>query len=231
MDIAKLVLEFLKVLIWPTAVLTSFIIFRAELKSLAESLRRIKLPGGTELEWQQKIKAAEEAAEKVENSPRVLESTNVKNDLATFVSQSYKHGLLASPSNYDFNYYREIAERDRNLSLAGLRMELERMLQNMANFFNIEYDKMRTSTGRLSRLLEKEDIFEKTESELLGSIISVANAALHGREVSLFDADRTIESAEVFLDFYVAFMSGAMDRTEVEQANNSMQQTANASAD
>jgi hypothetical protein len=107
-----------------------------------------------------------------------------------------------------------MADNDPNLALAGLRMELERMLQNMAKASGIDYDHLRTSPGRFSGILKAHEIIKQNEYELLRSLINVANAALHGRDVRSVDAKRTIESAETFKDSYFAFMSDKLQLNE-----------------
>ncbi len=78
-------------------------------------------------------------------------------------------------------------------------MELERMLQNMATISNFKFDKYRTSPGQFSRQLKAEGILGENEYSLLRTVIDVANAALHGRDVSKQDALRTIDSSKAFM--------------------------------
>ena len=68
MDVAQLVLEYLKSLIWPIQILLAVIIFRKELRELLKSLQHLRLPGGTELDWQRNLEQAEAAAKEVESS-------------------------------------------------------------------------------------------------------------------------------------------------------------------
>jgi len=223
MDIARLILDYLEVFAWPAVTLVVVFIFRSELKQMARSLQMVKLPGGTELDWQKSLKATEEAAHKVESSPRTIELQRQVGSLNEFIEQSKRYGLRLSPSNYDFKYYREISETDRNLSLAGIRIELEIMLQNMAKLFGIDYEGTRTSLARLTRLLQKQEILEPSDTELVLSIAHIANLAVHGQSITEVDAIRAIDASETFLDLYIPFMNGAMDQLDVEQANNQNQ--------
>jgi hypothetical protein len=217
MEIAKLVLEYLKAIAWPGVVLTALAIFRHELSALIATLEHLKLPGGAELDWKRQVREAEQAAEKVEASPRAAR-TPTEPQQAQLISKFQHYGFTASPSDFDWNYYLQLADTDPNLALAGLRMEIERMLQNMAKVAGIDYDRFRTSPGRFSALLKTREVIEPDEYELLRSVINVANAALHGRDVTAADARRTIESAEAFKDSYLAFMSGAISRIEIERS-------------
>jgi hypothetical protein len=217
MEIAKLVLEYLKVMIWPLVVLIALAVFRRELRALINSLQHLELPGGAKLDWKKDIQAAEKAAEKVEASPKATKPHTVGKNLDALIEQIYDAGFKRSLSDYDFNYYRNIATSDPNLALAGLRMELERMLQNIAIAAGIEYNEFRTSPGGFSRLLLTKEALSSNEYELLNSIIKVSNAAIHGRDVAVQDALRTIDSAEVFKESYLAYMAKALEARRSEK--------------
>ncbi len=211
MDVAKLILEFVKVLAWPTVVVIGVVLFRLELSALIASLEHLKLPGGAELDWKRQVREAEQAAERVDATPRAATSPTQPAQ-AQLSSRLQEHGLLSSPTNYDWEYYSKLAESDPNLALAGLRMEIERMLQNMARVSGVEYDPFRTTPNRFIGLLRSKDVLGPEEYDLLRSVISVANAALHGRDVTEGDAQRTIQSASAFKDSYLAFMDPAISR-------------------
>lgn len=216
MVIAKLVLEFVKALAWPTVVMIGIALFRHELSALIATLEHLKLPGGAELDWKRQVREAEQAAERVEASPRVaaIATSAAQTQL---LSRFQLYGFNPSQTNYDWSYYSKLVDTDPNLALAGLRMEIERMLQNMAKVAGIEYDQFRTSPGRLIGLLRSKQVIEPDEYELLRSVINVANAGLHGRDVSAEDARRTIQYAEAFKDSYLAFIAGAISRLDLEK--------------
>jgi hypothetical protein len=208
MEIARLVLEYVKVLAWPLVVATGFLIFRRQLQALVATLQHIKLPGGAELDWQRQLQATEQAAEKVE-ATQAPQLPSGERPRAQLIQQIYDHGFLRSPSDYDFSYYRDIAERDPNLALAGLRMELERMLQNLTKVYHI--DSPRLSPTRIASSLRANQVLTGEEHQLLVSIIEIATRAVHGQDVSKDAALRVIDSAEVFRDAYLAHMSRALE--------------------
>jgi hypothetical protein len=208
MEIARLVLEYLKVLAWPLVVATGFLIFRRQLQALVATLQHIKLPGGAELDWQRQLQATEQAAEKVE-ATQAPQLPSGERPRAQLIQQIYDHGFLRSPSDYDFSYYRDIVERDPNLALAGLRMELERMLQNLTKVYHI--DSPRLSPTRIASSLRANQVLTGEEHQLLVSIIEIATRAVHGQDVSKDAALRVIDSAEVFRDAYLAHMSRALE--------------------
>lgn len=207
MDTAELILEYLKALMWPAVALLAILLFKRELRELFGSVQRLRLPGGTELDWQKKLAEVEAAADKVESVTSVIDpSWNTKDRFQEQVKKTDQKGLQRSATDFDFSYYAQIAESDPNLSLAGLRMELERMLQNLAVANNIDINQHRTSPGRFSGMLRRMGILPEDQYHLLRTIIVVANGALHGRDVSKEDALRTIESAELFKQFYLSWL-------------------------
>lgn len=210
MEIAKLILEYLKVLVWPCVTLGTVWIFRHELSQLLARLEHVKLPGGAELDWKKQLQAVETAAEKLEArqwAPALPAPGTQRNQIINAMSAA---GLPRSPSDYDLQTYRRLSEFDPNLALAGLRMELDRMLQNLARAHDLVFDAAPTSSGRLASLLKARGILTDDEYELLRSIVSVANSAVHGQNVSPQDALRTIDSAQVFLDLYLQKMGARL---------------------
>jgi hypothetical protein len=204
MEIARIVLDYVKVLAWPSVVAMGLLLFRRELQNLVATLQHLKLPGGAEMDWQRQIQATEQAAEKVEaEQPRPLPRRGI-------VQRIYDRRLMRSSSDYDFSYYEKIAETDPNLALAGVRMELEPMLRNLATVYQVDYDE-RAAPMQVARLLREQGVLRKEEDELLRQIISVASRAVHGQDVSREDALRTIKAAEIFRDAYLAHMAQKLE--------------------
>jgi hypothetical protein len=46
MEIAKLILEYVRALVWPLTVLSLLLFFRSEIKRVLARLKRLGLPGG-----------------------------------------------------------------------------------------------------------------------------------------------------------------------------------------
>ena len=51
MAIAKMILEYLRVVVWPLLILFGLLFFRDEIRALVRSIQKMRLPGGTELSW------------------------------------------------------------------------------------------------------------------------------------------------------------------------------------
>jgi len=213
MEVAKLVLEYIKVMVWPFVTLVAIYNFKPELAGLFSSIKKLKLPGGTEIDWEEMVEEAEEAAESIKNPRREL-SVEVAEEKA-FIEQSIRHGLDLSPSNYNFSFYLEMAEKDYHLALVGVRIEIEKILRNMALFFALEMS-TKPTINNLLRELRRESILEEDEYKLLQSVIKLANEAAHANNVHEAHAIRAIESAKAFVDHYIPFMTGGMDRAEAE---------------
>jgi len=213
MEVAKLILEYIKVLIWPVVTLVAIYNFKPELADLFSSIKKLKLPGGTEIDWEETIEVAEEAAKAIKNPRREL-SVEIAEEKA-FIEKSIRHGLDLSPSNYNFNFYLEMAEKDYHLALVGVRIEIEKILRNMAQLFNLEMS-AKPTINNLLRVLRRVSVLEEDEYALLQSVIKLANEAAHGNSVQEEYAIRAIESAKAFVDHYIPFMTGGMDRVEAE---------------
>ncbi len=206
MDVAKLALEYLKALSWPIVTLIGILVFRRELQLLFRSLQRLRLPGGTELDWEKKLAKAEAVAAEIERAPAQQEVSKAGFDVAALVAKSDRLGFLRSASDFKLDYYFKLATEDPNVALAALRMELERMLQNLATANKVEFDPYHTSPGGFSRLLRAKGVIPPDQYELLRRVVDVANDALHGRDVTREQAFRTIDSAGPLFRFYLSWL-------------------------
>jgi hypothetical protein len=67
-EIAKLVLEFIRVLIWPTVALTAIFAFKNQLVALFERLHDAELPGGIKLNFEKEVRQAQDLSREVKES-------------------------------------------------------------------------------------------------------------------------------------------------------------------
>ena len=63
MHMAGLVLEYLRVLIWPIVVLIVLIMFQDQWKTIVLRIRRAELPGGVSLDFQEDLREAKNSLE------------------------------------------------------------------------------------------------------------------------------------------------------------------------
>ncbi|MEO0457553.1 MAG: hypothetical protein AAF152_13380 [Cyanobacteria bacterium P01_A01_bin.114] len=133
MEIAKLVLEYLKVLAWPLVILSIVLIFRRQIESLIKRLEKADLPGGVSISLRAEILEAKKLSEQVIAEPPPPKAKGLKKLPLTEANlRMLQLGLQPSPSGLNVNYYREIAETEPNLALAGLRLEVDVLARNLA---------------------------------------------------------------------------------------------------
>jgi hypothetical protein len=207
MQIATYILEVIKTLAWPLTTLILAAMFRKEIRAVLTRIRKAILPGGMSVDFDDQIRETKELAVRVESAPPPPGRPEVASlPLTEANARMIQVGLTPTPSGLDLNYYKTIAGSDPNLSLAGLRMELEILTRNLAKGFNIQASSSEPLTRLLSRLLEAHAI-TSDQFNLAKGILSLLNQAIHGRSVSRREAEEVIESAEALISDYLAWLS------------------------
>src|SRR5229473_3507434 len=143
MELARLVLDFTKALVWPLVVVAMALLFRKELVAALTRLREAKLPGGVSLSFEAELTEAKRISAKVKEAPppdqaKLTQQPPVPRSRAN--ARLLQLGLSPSPSGLDLSYYRALAARDTNLALAGVRIELEIAARNLSKGFKVEVD-------------------------------------------------------------------------------------------
>jgi uncharacterized protein YutE (UPF0331/DUF86 family) len=156
-------------LIWPDIAIdaiTLALVVIAILPWLAPLFKSLELPGGWKVEFQELQKAASRA------------------DTA---------GLLAAePSRSDDAFsFQSISKRDPNLALAGLRIEIEKRLSQLAEVNAVE-QRRPMGIGQLLRALAQREVLTNEERSILSDMVNMLNAAVHGATVDLKSADWAI---------------------------------------
>lgn len=207
MEVAKLILEYVKSLAWPTTALLLAWIFRHEIRAVLTRIRKAELPGGVSVDFENQILETKELAARVETAPPPPDRPqSAALPLTQANSRMISLGLTPTPSGLDMNYYRAIAARDPALALAGLRIELEILLKNLAKGFNISGPGYESPTQLLRRLRDAAAI--TTDQFALGrKVLSLANQAVHGRTVSQHESEEIIDAAEALVRDYLAWLS------------------------
>ena len=82
--------------------------------------------------------------------------------------------------------YVSIMDDDPNLSLAGLRIDLEQRLQKLAQANHIESS--RKGLGQLLRELETHQVLSSRQTSALRDISRSLNLAAHGEDITMRDA-------------------------------------------
>ncbi len=211
MEIAKLILEYIKAVIWPVTVLNLSLFFRNEIKRALGRLRKAVLPGGVSVDFQEEVHEVKELSEKVESAELPGDRKRTPGIPKTEANaRMIRLGLRPSPSGLDLSYYREIAERDPILALAGLRIELETWFRNVAQGFKVDtrpYDSM----SRVLARLRDAGVVTPDQVMLARRVLSLCNQAIHGSEVSKEQALDIIDAAMVLARDYLAWLSWGFD--------------------
>lgn len=196
-------LRLLDILKWPVVILLLFSLIKPQLPELIQALRRVRLPGGAELEFETQVRELEEEAE---HAAAAVERPEERAQRGTIQALVQNLGLDWAPRDTDLSYHMDLAEEDPNLSLAGLRMDIEGMLRNIAGReADWEPDRPASAT-RLVSVLASQDLIPQRMARLLKELISVCNSAVHAQDVSEETAIRVIDSARPFWDFYLDWL-------------------------
>lgn len=95
-----------------------------------------------------------------------------------------KVGLLAQtigaklPKEYSFQL---VAKEDPKLALAGLRIEIEKRLTDIAESNGIKTEK--AGIGRLLRTLGEKELLSQEQRSVLSDMVGLLNAAVHGGDI------------------------------------------------
>ncbi|MBK9924070.1 MAG: hypothetical protein IPP66_02155 [Anaerolineales bacterium] len=152
-------------IVWPDLtidLITVALLVIAIIPWLGSLFRAIELPGGVKVEYQELEKVTDSAKKAGLIKPSTIKSANRKKGTKKPV-------------------YEEIAFEDPNLALAGLRIEIEKRLIEIAKSHNI--NSHRTGVGTLSRILMENNILTGSEYSVLSDMVVMLNSAVHGAKV------------------------------------------------
>jgi hypothetical protein len=184
--------------------------FRNEIKKILARVRKAVLPGGVSVDLQEEVQEVKELSEKVESVVLPAERKRTPGIPKTEANaRMIKLGLRPSPSGLDLSYYREIAERDPILALAGLRIELETWFRNVAQGFKVD-TKPHDSMNRVLARLRDAGAVTPDQVMLARRVLSFCNQAIHGA-VSKEQALDVIGAASVLARDYLAWLSWGFD--------------------
>lgn len=211
MELAKLILEYIEVLIWPVTLLILLLTYRKELASLFSRAKRLELPGGLSIEvFEKQIQEAKDLAREVvkeEKKPmqRSIDRSLPKVEDSEANKRMVELGLNPSPSGLKIAYYQDLAAQDPRLALAGLRIDLELMLKNLATGFGIQLQE-KESNLKINRKLLEGGAITTAQFQLINKLLDIVNAAIHGVEVSEFQANEVFKIMDTLIKDYKAWL-------------------------
>lgn len=142
--------------------------------------KSVELPGGVKLEFQE--------LEKIEEEAKKVGLISV-DDL-----------LTKSEENIDKSkyYFVEIAEKNQELALVSLRIEIEKRLREIATKYSVDTKKY--SIIRLIDVLADRNILTVQETTVLKDMISTLNHAAHGVEYDQRNAQWVMDNGPAIVD-------------------------------
>jgi hypothetical protein len=211
MEVAKLILEFLKAFVWPATIVILVCVFRNPLAAILQRITKADLPGGIKLDFQEKIQEAQQLSEKVQEKPTPAPEEKVALiPISEANARMIALGLEPMSSGLNISYFKQIATSDPTLALAALRIEVETLARNIALGFKLEL-KPHGSAGRLYRELFEKGAITESQLQLAEKILILCNRAIHGETVSWAESKDVIEASSVLFANFLAWLSGGFD--------------------
>jgi hypothetical protein len=211
MELGKLILEYIKALAWPVTVIFLGLSFHKPLSAILRRIKKAGLPGGVSLDFQEQIQEVQDLSQKLIEAPASPPLQTEPNVSASDTNKKMVAlGLEPMKSGLDIKYFRDLAKFDTTLALAALRIELETLFKNMIEkTLGKEGDKIRSSVSAISlaRLMGENRIIPSDEADLAVKILKVCNRAIHGKNVSDYDAEVVIDASANILDRYRIWLS------------------------
>jgi hypothetical protein len=203
MEIAEIILEYVKVFAWPITIIFLAIYFRASLKAILARITKASLPGGVELDFKDEIEKAQTLSEKILESPKpkLTEKTAVPLPSSDVNKKLVALGLEPLNSELNVDYFKAIAKSDPTLALASLRIEIEILTRNIIVGCNLPIRRNRPTTLQI-RELGKSNVIDDATTSLALQVVRICNQAIHGLTVELQDAEMVIDSAAVLLNAF-----------------------------
>ena len=84
-----------------------------------------------------------------------------------------------------------VAEEDPKLALAGLRIEIEQRLTEIAESNGLAVEKL--GIGRLLRLLGEKNLLSQEQRSVMADMVNLLNSAVHGGEIDNRAAEWALE--------------------------------------
>jgi hypothetical protein len=207
MEIARLVLEYLKALTWPLVALAVALIYKNQVVKVLGRLKKAHLPGGISVELSQEVIEVQQLSARVRALPTREEHGGRPGiPLTEANARMISLRLRPSPSGLDMDYYRAFARQDPNIALAGLRMEIDVLARNLAEGFRVPVVAGQSGL-RLLRTLSQRGAIDDSQFELAEKVIRLCNAAVHGTAISREQAEAVLDSAEVLTRQFMHWLS------------------------
>ncbi len=208
MEIAELILKYIEVLIWPTVTVFVLLFFKDELSKLFDRAKKVELPGGISIEaFENKLEQAQQLDKEIksERKPEIAQLIEKHDNNTEANKKMINYGLKPSTSGLDLNYYRQLAQTDKQLAMAGLRMDLELMIRNLAQGFGLDMSEKVPIIKVIRALFDKGHINSK-QADFMKIIFQLTSYAIHGGQINEDQIESVLELGETLVDDYVAWL-------------------------
>ena len=208
MDTAKVILDYIEALKWPITLFGFLLLFRNAVSDLLSRIKKAELPGGITLDISEQLEEAQRLSKEVKEEEKIKIKTETRPliPLTEANARMLELGLAPSASGLDLIYYKELAKQDPNVALAGLRIETETMLKNLAKGFKIPIGRS-SSALSIAKELKKNAAITSQQFELLRIVLELCNKAVHGEKVNTKQAEQILDIATHLVDQYVSWLS------------------------
>jgi hypothetical protein len=198
--------------LWPrltidVAIISLFII--SILPWIIPFLKSLELPGGYKFEFNNELKEVTQKAEEAGLLPKEANILPKEASLPPIDESELKYSFLL------------VAETDPNLALAGLRIEIEKRLKDIAKSRDIRLKKP-SSVGPVLEALYREGVLSREEKSVILELIYLLNQAVHGAEVDKISARWAISTGLGILNALDDKLENNVSYTLDEQNTTSM---------
>lgn len=209
-ELLKIILDFLGVIIWPITTLSIILIYKKAILNLINRTKKVELPGGVSFEAvENDITQAKELAQEIKTERKSQTQKIIDEGVGISDSQVNRRmvqlGLRPSPSGLNLDYYKNIANTNPNLALAGLRLDFELMLRNLAKGFSVELSDKEPIYKVISKLFEEGAITSR-QNEFIRIVFKISNAAVHGASITKEQVYEVLNIGKVLVDDYIAWL-------------------------
>jgi len=209
MELAKLILEYVKVLAWPMTAIFLGIYFRKSLVAVLARLEKATLPGGISLDFDKKIQQIEALSEKVSANPEPQQQPKATLIVTTDANKRMiELGLMPVQSDLNISYFEELADHDPALAIAAPRMEIEILAKNLVIACKIPISTDRSSSAlSLIRELSANKALKEYQSSLAIQIVQLCNLVIHGKRISRESAEKVFNGVAILYMDYLLWLS------------------------
>lgn len=221
MELAELILKYIEALIWPTVTVFVLFFFKDELSKLFDRAKKVELPGGISIEaFENKLEQAKQLEKEIksERKPEIAQLIEKHSNDTEANKKMINLGLKPSPSGLDLNYYRQLAQTDKQLAMAGLKMDLELMIRNLAQGFGLEINMKMPISKVIKVLLDNGYIYSK-QADFMKIIFQLTSYAIHGGQINEDQIESVLELGETLVDDYIAWLDWGFRNKNCIQQN------------